>query len=139
MFARGGVPCSVEFANFLGANPTYVEIPDPGEGGLTEFKQIYICLDGGVRFYQIPEPTRLEKVLGFLSVNPNFGGFTPAGLFEYAGISGDPVGSSLFASGSGFFLYDYIDASEYYVVFDKTVLSSATLTQIESNPSWLLT
>lgn len=135
----GGVSCSEEFAAFLGANPTFAEIEDPGPGGLTQYKQIYICLDGGVRFYEMPEPSRLEQVMGFLSANPTFGGLTPLGLLEYAGISGNPVGISLFAPGSGFYLYNYIDEFEYYVVFDREIVSPSNLAIIDANPSWLLT
>jgi hypothetical protein len=129
------VSCSEEFGNFLGANPSFTEIADPGEGGLTQYKQIYICIDGGVRFYQMPEPTRYETFIGFLIANPDFRGLTDAGRIAF-GVVGDPIGISLFAPGLGFYLHNYIDASEYYIIYDPSMITPGTRAYLDANPSF---
>lgn len=137
MFARGGVPCSVEFANFLGANPQRIGVLPPDQGG-PPFSQTYICLDGGVRYFDNRPLTPFENFLELLSTDPNFRGLTEEGLTE---LGAKPINGSLtlFNPGTGFYIFE-VNFPEFgiFAYYDVTQISPSFTTLFTDNPTWTL-
>lgn len=134
----GGVDCATEFASFLSANPQYIEVESPENGG-PEFSQLYICIDGGIRYFDNAPVTPFEQFLQLLSTNANFRGLTDTGLTALG--ANPPDGSiTLFNPGTGFFIFE-VNFPEFgvFAYYDVTQISADYTTLFANNPSWTLT
>jgi len=134
----GGVSCGQEFGDFLAANPTYTEIPDPGPGNLDFYNQIFICTDNGVRFYNKPQPTCFEELISFLQSNINFGALSQIGVVEFIGETDLNRALTIFEPGSGYYRFFCNDPNERYAIFDRYNIPPGDLIILDSNPSWLI-
>lgn len=133
----GGVDCTAEFASFLSANPRYIGVPSPDDGG-PEFSQTYICIDGGVRYFDNAPLTPFEQFVERLSQDLNFRGLTDAGL---TGLGAEPLNGALtlFAPGTGFFLFQSSPPEEVlFAYYDITRIGADNSSLLADNPSWTL-
>ena len=115
--------CSEEFGLFLTANPTYFEIPEPDPDYATIYQQIFICSDGGVRWYEQPPPTRLQVFQDFLAQFPQFKGFNPSSIPAIFGTNYNSITDVIPVNdfNAQFFLPGFIDDSEYYVAWNPAL------------------
>lgn len=128
--------CSEEFGLYLTANPQYYEVFPPEDPEAPFFAQYFICSNGEIRRYDNVPVTRYQAFIDFLTQNPQYGGLTDEGRIAF-GVTGEPT-QTLFSPGSGFFLHNYIDASEYYIWFDPAIVNPANLAVLAANPTWVV-
>jgi len=115
--------CDEEFGLFLIASPNYYEIPAPEPGFELPNQQIFICSDGGVRWYEEVPLTRLQVFQNFLTDNTQFKGLTPQSIPIIFGTNYTSITDILPINdfSAQFFLPDFIDDTEFYVAWNPAL------------------
>lgn len=131
--------CSEEFGLFLTASPNYFEIPAPEPGFELPYQQIFICSDGGIRWYQEAQPSRLQVFQNYLTTYPQFKGLTPASIPIIFGTNYTSITDVIPINdiNAQFFLPNFIDDTEFYVAWNPALSTQQFIDDAYAN-GWVM-